>query len=194
MPVPLPQRKGDPATVDRDEHPRATTTEALAKLRPLLPNGSVTAGNASGVNDGAAALILAFKAATRTHGLRPIARILGGATAGVPPRMRAMGIGSASVSQKSAHQAWPPHSRPKRVPSLRRASVLRPQGKIPSRPCTRPRVSAKRRRGSTVRQKARQDHDHHTETAARGHPLRRRTQALRQLLRDIWSGVTPIGP
>ncbi|NBE06945.1 3-oxoadipyl-CoA thiolase [Paragemmobacter ruber] len=97
-PVTLPQRKGDPVTVDRDEHPRATTPEALAKLRPLFPNGSVTAGNASGVNDGAAALILASEEAARRHNLHPIARILGGATAGVPPRI--MGIGPAPASQK----------------------------------------------------------------------------------------------
>jgi acetyl-CoA acyltransferase len=97
-PVTLLQRKGDSVTVDRDEHPRATTMEALAKLKPLFPNGSVTAGNASGVNDGAAALILASEAAAATHSLRPIARILGGATAGVPPRI--MGIGPAPASQK----------------------------------------------------------------------------------------------
>jgi acetyl-CoA C-acetyltransferase/acetyl-CoA acyltransferase len=97
-PVVIPQRKGDPLTVDRDEHPRATTIEALAKLKPLFPNGSVTAGNASGVNDGAAALILASEAAARAHGLTPIARILGGAVAGVPPRI--MGIGPAPASAK----------------------------------------------------------------------------------------------
>ncbi|MGA0539547.1 3-oxoadipyl-CoA thiolase [Neotabrizicola sp. VNH66] len=97
-PVTIPQKKGDPVTVDRDEHPRATTPEALAKLRPLFPNGSVTAGNASGVNDGAAALIIASEAAAKNHGLTPIARILGGAVAGVPPRI--MGIGPAPASQK----------------------------------------------------------------------------------------------
>ena len=98
VPVSIPQRKGDPVTVAQDEHPRATTMEALAKLRPLFPNGSVTAGNASGVNDGAAALILASEAGMKRHGLRPIARVLGGATAGVPPRV--MGIGPAPASQK----------------------------------------------------------------------------------------------
>ena len=97
-PVTLAQKKGDPIIVDRDEHPRAITAEALAKLKPLFANGSVTAGNASGVNDGAAALILASEAAARAHGLTPIARILGGATAGVPPRI--MGIGPAPASQK----------------------------------------------------------------------------------------------
>ena len=97
-PVTLPQKKGDPLIVDRDEHPRATTPEALAKLKPLFAGGSVTAGNASGVNDGAAALILASEAGARKHGLTPIARILGGATAGVPPRV--MGIGPAPASQK----------------------------------------------------------------------------------------------
>ena len=97
-PVSVSQRKGDPLIVDRDEHPRATTPEALAKLRPLFPNGSVTAGNASGVNDGAAALIIASEAAAARHGLTPIARIIGGATAGVPPRI--MGIGPAPASKK----------------------------------------------------------------------------------------------
>ncbi len=99
VPVSIPQRKGDPLVVDRDEHPRATTIEALAKLpTPFRKGGTVTAGNASGVNDGAAALIIASEAAARAHGLTPIARILGGATAGVAPRI--MGIGPAPASQK----------------------------------------------------------------------------------------------
>lgn len=97
-PVTIPQRRGDALVVDRDEHPRATTIEALGKLKPLFPNGSVTAGNASGVNDGAAALVIASEAAMKRHGLTPIARILGGATAGVAPRI--MGIGPAPASQK----------------------------------------------------------------------------------------------
>ncbi|SMG34379.1 MULTISPECIES: 3-oxoadipyl-CoA thiolase [unclassified Paracoccus (in: a-proteobacteria)] len=96
--VTIPQRRGEPVVVDTDEHPRATTAEALAKLRPLFPNGSVTAGNASGVNDGAAALILASEAAVKAHGLTPIARVMGGATAGVPPRI--MGIGPVPASRK----------------------------------------------------------------------------------------------
>ncbi|NBZ86701.1 3-oxoadipyl-CoA thiolase [Stagnihabitans tardus] len=98
-PVVIPQRKGDALVVDRDEHPRATTLEALSKLgTPFRKGGSVTAGNASGVNDGAAALILASEAGARKHGLTPIARVLGGATAGVPPRI--MGIGPAPASAK----------------------------------------------------------------------------------------------
>ncbi|WP_347919200.1 3-oxoadipyl-CoA thiolase [Paracoccus marcusii] len=98
--VSIPQRKGDPRIVDRDEHPRPdTTAEGLAKLRaPFREGGSVTAGNASGVNDGAAALILASEAAAKAHGLTPIARVLGGATAGVPPRI--MGFGPAPASKK----------------------------------------------------------------------------------------------
>ena len=97
--VTIPQRKGDPKIVERDEHPRATTMEALAKLgTPFRKGGSVTAGNASGVNDGAAALIVASEAAVRKYGLTPIARVLGGATAGVPPRI--MGIGPAPASKK----------------------------------------------------------------------------------------------
>ena len=96
----IPTRKGDPLVVDRDEHPRATTMEALARLGTPFrkEGGTVTAGNASGVNDGAAALIIASEAAARKHGLTPIARILGGATAGVEPRI--MGIGPAPASQK----------------------------------------------------------------------------------------------
>ncbi len=95
----IPQRKGDAIVVERDEHPRATTVEALAKLgTPFRKGGTVTAGNASGVNDGAAGLIIASEAAAKKHGLTPIARILGGATAGVAPRI--MGIGPAPASQR----------------------------------------------------------------------------------------------
>jgi acetyl-CoA acyltransferase len=97
--VSIPQKKGEPLVVDRDEHPRATTLEVLAKLgTPFRKGGSVTAGNASGVNDGAAALIIASETAVRKNGLTPIARILGGATAGVPPRI--MGIGPAPATKK----------------------------------------------------------------------------------------------
>lgn len=99
-PVTIPQRKGDAIVVDRDEHPRATTMEALAKLGTPFrkEGGTVTAGNASGVNDGAAALVIASEAAARKHGLTPIARILGGAAAGVPPRI--MGIGPVPASRR----------------------------------------------------------------------------------------------
>ncbi len=98
-PVAIPRKKGDAVIVDKDEHPRAgTSMETLAKLRPLFADGTVTAGNASGVNDGAAALIIASEAAVKRHGLTPIARIMGGATAGVPPRI--MGIGPAPATQK----------------------------------------------------------------------------------------------
>ncbi len=97
-PVEIPQRKGPALSVTQDEHPRATTLEALAGLRPLFAGGSVTAGNASGVNDGAAALIVASATAAAKYGLRPLARVLGGATAGVPPRV--MGIGPAPASAK----------------------------------------------------------------------------------------------
>ena len=99
-PVSVPQRKGDPIIVDADEHPRVTSMEALAKLKPInkLEGGTVTAGNASGVNDGAAALIIASEAAAKKYGLTPIARILGGATAGVEPRI--MGFGPAPASKK----------------------------------------------------------------------------------------------
>ncbi|MEO1985567.1 MAG: 3-oxoadipyl-CoA thiolase [Martelella sp.] len=99
-PVSIPRRKGDPVIVDTDEHPRPDTTlEALAKLKtPFRENGTVTAGNASGVNDGAAALIVASAEAAKKHGLTPIARVLGGATAGVAPRI--MGFGPAIASKK----------------------------------------------------------------------------------------------
>jgi acetyl-CoA acyltransferase len=99
-PVTIPQRKGDPVAVTRDEHPRAgTTVETLAKLATPFrkEGGTVTAGNSSGVNDGAAALIVASEAAAKKYGLTPIARILGGAAA-VPPRI--MGIGPAPATQK----------------------------------------------------------------------------------------------
>ena len=99
VPVTIPQRKGDPVVVDRDEHPRDTNVEALAKLKPIVkPDGTVTAGNASGVNDGAAAIIVASKDAVEKHGLTPRARYLGAAVAGVPPRI--MGMGPAPASEK----------------------------------------------------------------------------------------------
>jgi acetyl-CoA acetyltransferase family protein len=99
VPVEIPQRKGDPVVVDKDEHPRATSMEALARLKPIVRSGgTVTAGNASGVNDGAAALIVASEEAARRNGLTPRARILGAAVAGVPPRI--MGIGPAPASEK----------------------------------------------------------------------------------------------
>ncbi|RKP50212.1 3-oxoadipyl-CoA thiolase [Pararobbsia silviterrae] len=99
VPVSVAQKKGDPIVVDRDEHPRETSLEALAKLKGVVaPDGSVTAGNSSGVNDGAAALLIASEAAARQFGLTPRARILGVATAGVEPRI--MGIGPAPAAQK----------------------------------------------------------------------------------------------
>ena len=97
--VTIPHRKGDPIIVTQDEPPRATTMQALAKLAPPFRiGGSVTAGNASGINDGAAALIIASAAAAVKHGLTPIARILGGATAGVAPRI--MGLGPVPAAQR----------------------------------------------------------------------------------------------
>jgi 3-oxoadipyl-CoA thiolase len=98
-PVTIPQKKGDPMVVSQDEHPRATTMEALAKLKPIVkPDGTVTAGNASGVNDGACAILLASEADAKKHGLTPKARVVGMATAGVAPRI--MGIGPAPATQK----------------------------------------------------------------------------------------------
>ena len=99
VPVAVPQRKGEPILVERDEHPRRTTLEKLAQLgTPFRQDGSVTAGNASGVNDGAAALIVASAEAAERYGLTPLARITGMATAGVEPRI--MGIGPAPASEK----------------------------------------------------------------------------------------------
>jgi len=99
--VTLPSKKGDPIVVARDEHPRETSLEALAKLKPIVKEGgTVTAGNASGVNDGSCALILASEAAAKKHGLTPRARILGMAAAGVAPRV--MGMGPAPASKKLA--------------------------------------------------------------------------------------------
>jgi acetyl-CoA acyltransferase len=98
-PVSIAQKKGDATVVDTDEHPRATSLEALAKLKPIVrPEGTVTAGNASGVNDGACALLLADEASAAKNGLTPRARVVGMATAGVPPRI--MGIGPAPATQK----------------------------------------------------------------------------------------------
>ncbi len=98
-PVSVAQKKGDALVVDTDEHPRATSLEALAKLKGVVrPDGTVTAGNASGVNDGACALLLADEATAAKHGLTPRARMVGMATAGVAPRV--MGIGPAPATQK----------------------------------------------------------------------------------------------
>ncbi len=97
-PVPVPQRKGDPVIVDTDEHPRATTMEKLASLRPLFPNGTVTAGNASGVNDGAVAILVASGAAVEKYGLSPLARVTSMATVGVEPRI--MGVGPEPATKK----------------------------------------------------------------------------------------------
>ena len=99
VPVTIAQKKGEPIVVTRDEHPRETSLEALAKLKGIVrPDGTVTAGNASGVNDGACALLLASEAAAARHGLTPRARVVGMATAGVPPRV--MGIGPAPATRK----------------------------------------------------------------------------------------------
>ena len=98
-PVSVPQRRADPIVVDTDEHPRSTSLEALAKLRPIVkPDGTITAGNASGVNDGACALIIASEAMAQQQGLTPRARVVAMATAGVEPRI--MGVGPTPATQK----------------------------------------------------------------------------------------------
>ncbi len=100
IPVSIPQKKGDPKSFDTDEHPRPDTTlDALAKLKPVVkPAGTVTAGNASGVNDGSCAVLLASEAAAKKHGLKPLARVLGSASAGVAPRI--MGFAPAPATKK----------------------------------------------------------------------------------------------
>lgn len=97
-PVSVPQRRSDPIVVDQDEHPRLSPLEKLSTLRTIFEGGTITAGNASGINDGAAATLIASEEAAKKHGLTPRARILGAAVAGVPPRT--MGIGPVPASQK----------------------------------------------------------------------------------------------
>ncbi len=101
VPVDVPQRRGDPVRVDRDEHPRPdTTAESLARLRPVFrKDGTVTAGNSSGINDGAAALLVVSSGALRAHGLEPLARVVGGAVAGVEPQR--MGIGPVPATRRA---------------------------------------------------------------------------------------------
>jgi acetyl-CoA acyltransferase len=103
--VPVPQKKGDPVCVDKDEHPRPDTTlEALAKLKPVVkPTGTITAGNASGINDGACALLIASESAAKKYGLKPRARIVASAAAGVAPRV--MGMGPVPASKKALAKA-----------------------------------------------------------------------------------------
>ena len=99
IPVSIPQKKGDPFIFDTDEHPRQTSLEALAKLKPVVKaDGTITAGNASGLNDGAAAMIIASEAAATRHGLKPRARVVAMASAGVAPRI--MGVGPIAAARK----------------------------------------------------------------------------------------------
>jgi 3-oxoadipyl-CoA thiolase len=99
VPVTVPARRGDPTVVEQDEHPRSTSLEALARLKPAFrAGGSVTAGNSAGINDGAAAVLVASEAAVERYGLVPLARVTGSATAGVPPRV--MGLGPVPATTK----------------------------------------------------------------------------------------------
>jgi 3-oxoadipyl-CoA thiolase len=102
-PITVPHRRGEPVRVEVDEHPRPTSMDALAKLAPITPGGSVTAGNASGVNDGAAALLVASEGAVARYGLEPLARIHSAAVAGVPPQV--MGIGPVPAARKLLDRA-----------------------------------------------------------------------------------------
>ncbi len=98
-PVEIPQRKGDPIVFEKDEHLRATDIESLGKLKPIVrPDGTITAGNSSGINDGACAILVASEAAVKKYGLTPLVKVVGGASAGVPPRI--MGIGPAPATLK----------------------------------------------------------------------------------------------
>ncbi len=103
IPVPVPARRGEPVLVDRDEHPRETSLEALGRLRPLFPGGSVTAGNSSGVNDGAGALLVASERAVERYGLTPLARVSASAAVGVAPRV--MGVGPEPATRKLLDRA-----------------------------------------------------------------------------------------
>ena len=104
VPVSVPAKRGDPTVVSDDEHPRPTTLETLAGLKPAFrAGGTVTAGNSSGVNDGAAALLVASESAVARYGLTPLARVTGGATAGVPPRV--MGLGPVPATRKLLERA-----------------------------------------------------------------------------------------
>ena len=104
VPVTVPARRGDPTVVEQDEHPRTTSLEALARLKPAFrAGGSVTAGNSAGINDGAAALLVASEAAVARYGLVPLARVTGSATAGVPPRV--MGLGPVPATRKLLDRA-----------------------------------------------------------------------------------------
>lgn len=99
IPLTIPQRKGDPVIVARDEHPRCTTLEKLSQLKPIVrPDGTITAGNASGINDGAAALLIASETAITKYGLTPIARVAGSASAGIAPKI--MGVGPVPATRK----------------------------------------------------------------------------------------------
>jgi len=102
-PVPVPQRKGEPVLVERDEHPRETSLEALARLRPLFPGGTVTAGNSSGINDGAAALLVASERAVERYGLTPLVRVSSMVASGVEPRV--MGIGPVPATRRLLDRA-----------------------------------------------------------------------------------------
>jgi acetyl-CoA acetyltransferase family protein len=104
VPVTVPARRGDPTVVEQDEHPRSTSLEALARLKPAFrAGGSVTAGNSAGINDGAAAVLVASGAAVERYGLVPLARVTGSATAGVPPRV--MGLGPVPATRKLLERA-----------------------------------------------------------------------------------------
>ena len=141
-PVRVPQRKGDAVVVERDEHPRETSLEALGRLRPLFAGGSVTAGNSSGVNDGAAALLVASEAAVERYGLTPLARISAMVTTGVAPRV--MGLG--------------PEPATRRLLDRTGLKVVRGRPARAQRGVRRPGARGAARAGPARRRRARQPH------------------------------------
>ena len=170
VPVEIKDRKGAVQLVAKDEHPRADTTlEGLAKLRGIVrPDGSVTAGNASGINDGAAALILASGKAAEAHGLTPIARVLGYATAGVAPRV--MGVGPIPAVRKLCERL---KLTPSRLRRDRAQRGLRLAGaRLPARP--RP---CRRRRRTSIRTAGRSRSAIRSACRARASPARRRSSS-----------------
>ena len=163
-PVEVPGGKAGPIVVDKDEHPRADTTlEGLAKLKPFVRNpGTVTAGNASGVNDGAAAMILASEEAVKAHGLTPYARIVGMASAGVPPRI--MGIGPVPSTRKLMERLGLQDRRLRRDRAQRGVRLAGARLPAPARAAGRCRARQPERRRDRARPSAR-----HVGRAARAH-------------------------
>ena len=192
VPVEVPGGKAGPIKVDKDEHPRPDTTlEALAKLKtPFVRNpGTVTAGNASGVNDGAAAMIIASEAAAKAHGLTPRARILGMASAAVPPRI--MGIGPVPCDPQADGAARAQDRRFRRDRAQRGVRLAGARLSAPARRCRRRRARQSARRRDRARPSAR--HVGRAARADRGARLgraRRQASALATMCVGVGQGVS----